>query len=276
MEDIYAVVGNPIAQSKSPRIHSLFAAQTGQSINYTRLEFPIDGFVEGVSSFFARGGKGANVTAPFKQDAYGYVHQTTKRARRAGAVNTIFLNDDGGKVGDTTDGVGLVRDLIGNLKWQVNQKTVLILGSGGAIRGVLDPLLEQKPAAVVIANRTASKARSLATAFSGAVSIMGVGLEALTTDTKPFDLVVNGTSSGLSGDCLTLPKNLLSYDTCCYDLAYGPAANPFLEWADRRNGRVADGLGMLVEQAAESFRVWRGVMPETTSVIQKLRQEMSS
>lgn len=276
MTDRYAVIGNPIAQSKSPQIHLRFAEQTGQDIDYSRLEFPVDGFEAGIAEFINSGGKGANVTAPFKQDAYEFVHQTTKRARRAGAVNTISVAENGNIIGDTSDGVGLLRDIVDNLKWSVSRKKVLILGSGGAVRGILDPLIEQAPEVILIANRTASKARSLATAFSGEVSVVGTGLEELTQGAQAFDLVLNGTSSSLSGDGLNLPTNLITSDSCCYDLMYGPAAIPFMQWAEQQGARAADGLGMLVEQAAESFRIWREVMPETAPVIDELRDMLSS
>ena len=273
--DRYAVVGNPVAHSLSPRIHSEFARQTGESLSYGRLELPIDGFDAGVERFFADGGQGLNVTVPFKQEAYRFVHRTEQRARRAGAVNTIFRDGDL-LVGDNTDGVGLLRDLVVNLGWTVRGANVLLLGAGGAVRGVLGPLLEEAPACVVIANRTESRAESLARAFSGGVPLLGIGLERLGSETRRFDLVINGTSSGLAGEAPDLPGNVVGDGSCCYDMMYGAGSRPFLQWGAARGAEVADGLGMLVEQAAESFRIWRGVRPETTPVIAMLRDESST
>ena len=276
MADKYAVFGNPIAHSKSPDIHRQFAEQTGQDLSYSKQLVAEDGFEAAANEFFASGGKGLNITVPFKQDAYAYVARTTPRARRAGAVNTLSLEADGTILGDTTDGVGLVGDIVHNLGWEIRHKKVLILGAGGAVRGVLEPLLEQQPQHVVIANRTVDKALQLAKGFAEFGYLLGCGFDML--GEQQFDLVINGTSASLQGDLPPLPDNLIDPDagTACYDMLYGAEPTPFMQWAAERGALVSDGLGMLVGQAAESFGLWRGVRPETAPVIANLRDQLSN
>ena len=274
MTDKYAVFGNPIAHSKSPDIHRQFAEQTGQSLSYQKQLVDEQGFDEAADAFFADGGKGLNITVPFKQDAYAYVARTTSRARRAGAVNTLTLEADGTILGDTTDGIGLVGDIVHNLGWQIRHKKVLVLGAGGAVRGVLEPLLEQQPQHVVIANRTVDKALQLAKGFAEFGYLLGCGFDML--GEQQFDLVINGTSASLQGDLPPLPDSLINPDagTACYDMLYGAEPTPFMKWAAERGALVSDGLGMLVGQAAESFALWRGVRPETAPVIADIRAKL--
>jgi shikimate dehydrogenase len=264
MPDRYAVFGNPIAHSKSPRIHALFAAQTGQDMAYEALLAPLDGFAAAVQSFVSAGGKGANVTVPFKEAAFRLATDLTPRAEAAGAVNTLSFA--AGKIrGDNTDGAGLVRDLSANLACALAGKRILILGAGGAARGVILPLREASPAEIFIANRTAEKAVQLATAFC----VEGGGFSALAG--RRFDLVINATSAGLSDAPLPLPEGVFATDGLAYEMLYG-RETPFMQQAREAGCRVADGLGMLVEQAAAAFFVWRGVRPETAPVLQSLRQ----
>ena len=276
MTDKYAVFGNPIAHSKSPEIHRQFAAQTGQALSYEKQLVDEQGFDEAADAFFANGGKGLNITVPFKQDAYSYVARTTPRARRAGAVNTLCLEADGTVLGDTTDGVGLVSDILHNLGWEVRHKKVLILGAGGAVRGALEPLLEQQPQHVVIANRTVDKALQLSKGFAEFGYLLGCGYDML--GEQQFDLIINGTSAGLKGDLPPLLDSLINPEgtTVCYDMLYGAEPTPFMQWASERGAQVSDGLGMLVGQAAESFALWRGVRPETAPVIASLRSQLSN
>lgn len=276
MTDKYAVFGNPIEHSKSPQIHRQFAEQTGQDLSYSKQLVAEDGFEAAADAFFAEGGKGLNITVPFKQDAYSYAARTTPRARRAGAVNTLSLQADGTVLGDTTDGVGLVSDIVNNLGWQVRHKKVLILGAGGAVRGVLEPLLEQQPQHIVIANRTVDKALQLAKGFAEFGYLLGCGFDML--GEQQFDLIINGTSAGLQGDLPPLPDSLIDSGgaTACYDMLYGPEPTPFMQWAEQRGALVSDGLGMLAGQAAESFALWRDVHPDTAPVIASLRKKLGS
>ncbi|CAI8360174.1 MAG: Shikimate dehydrogenase (NADP(+)) [Cellvibrionales bacterium UBA7375] len=276
MTDKYAVFGNPIAHSQSPEIHCQFAEQTGQDLSYSKQLVAEDGFEAAADAFFAEGGKGLNITVPFKQDAYSYVARTTPRARRAGAVNTLSLQADGTVLGDTTDGVGLVNDIVHNLGWQVRHKKVLILGAGGAVRGVLEPLLEQQPQHIVIANRTVDKAFQLAKGFAEFGYLLGCGFDML--GEQQFDLIINGTSVGLQGDLPPLPDSLIDSGgaTACYDMLYGAEPTPFMQWAEQRGALVSDGLGMLVGQAAESFALWRDMHPDTAPVIASLRKNLGS
>ena len=276
MADKYAVFGNPIAHSKSPDIHRQFAEQTGQDLSYSKQLVAEDGFEAAANAFFASGGKGLNITVPFKQDAYAYVARTTPRARRAGAVNTLSLEADGTILGDTTDGVGLVSDIVNNLGWEIRHKRVLVLGAGGAVRGVLEPLLEQQPQHIVIANRTVDKALQLSKGFAEFGYLLGCGFDML--GEQQFDLIINGTSAGLQGELPPLPDSLIDANgtTACYDMLYGAEPTPFIRWAAQRGAQVSDGLGMLVGQAAESFALWRGVRPETAPVIANLRDQLSN
>lgn len=273
MTDSYAVFGNPIAHSKSPYIHRQFAEQTGQDLAYTKEKVPEDGFEEAANAFFTDGGRGLNVTVPFKQQAYGYAARLTPRARRAGAVNTLALEEDDTLLGDNTDGIGMINDMH-NMGWELAGKRVLILGAGGAVRGVLQPLMEQQPQSVTIANRTVHKAEQLAKGFADLGRIEPVGFDDLAD--RSFDLVINGTSASLSGELPPLPDHLLAEGAHCYDMMYGPEPTVFLQWA-REHGaaETADGLGMLVGQAAESFYLWRQVRPEVVPVITALRRQLN-
>jgi shikimate dehydrogenase len=271
MPDQYAVIGNPVAHSKSPQIHAEFARQTGQDLTYERLHAPTDAFIATASAFRARGGRGLNVTLPFKGEAFRFATLMSERARAAQAVNTLKF--EGNAIfGDNTDGAGLVNDLARNLGCVVAGARVLLLGAGGAARGVIKPLLEQRPARLVLANRTLVKAQLLAQSF-------GDGLEAGTYATlagRQFDLVVNATSASLVGELPPLPSGVFAPGALAYDMVYGRDDTPFLAFA-RGDGAaaLADGLGMLVEQAAESFFIWRGLRPETAPVLKLLRQAIA-
>ena len=268
MPDLYAVIGNPVAHSKSPQIHAEFARQTGQDLVYETLLAPTARFVATASAFRARGGRGLNVTLPFKGEAFRFADRMSERARAAQAVNTLKF-ESGAIFGDNTDGAGLVSDLVRNLGGAVAGRRILLLGAGGAARGVLEPLLEQQPAQLVLANRTPEKAQLLAQTFRG-------GLEACTYAAlagRQFDLVVNATSASLAGALPPLPPGVFARGALAYDMMYGKRETPFLAFARDEGATVlADGLGMLVEQAAESFFVWRGVRPDTAPVLKLLRQ----
>ncbi len=272
--DKYAVLGNPVAHSRSPQIHHAFAAQTGAHIHYDRVLVPDHRFAETAREFIAAGGKGFNVTVPCKEDAYRFADRLTPRALRAKAVNTISVDGNSPILGDNTDGAGLVKDVIGNLGWPLTGKRVLILGAGGAVRGVLEPLLNVQPAAIVLANRTATKASMLAAEFADLGTIQGGGYDALANAT-PFDIIINGTSASLVGALPPVPGELVNSSCCCYDMMYGRQPTVFMVWAKAAGaGHIADGLGMLVEQAAESFALWRGKKPDTRPVIAAIRTEL--
>jgi shikimate dehydrogenase len=267
---LYAVFGSPIAHSRSPDIHRLFAEQTGQDLIYTRQEVGPEEFEQACREFFELGGSGLNITLPLKELAFRFAGRLSDRARLAGAVNTLKLEEDGEIFGDNTDGCGLVRDLIQNQGWKLRNRRILVLGAGGAVRGVLGPLLAEQPKRIWIANRTAEKARALAAAFAARGSVVGSGLEDI--DQEHFDLIINGTSMSLTGETPPLSAAQLGSGTACYDMAYGREPTAFLRWAGGQGVEaLADGLGMLVEQAAEAFRIWRGVMPDTAPVIRALR-----
>lgn len=271
MTDQYAVIGNPIAHSKSPVIHAAFAAQTGQHLSYSRILGDMEDFAGEVRDFFAAGGKGLNVTVPFKEQAWELADKLSPRAATAAAVNTLIPLADGGIRGDNTDGVGLVTDLGCNHRFNFSGAKVLLLGAGGASRGVLRPLLEQGLGQLVIANRTASKALKLAEDVADLGTVRGCGLGEL--DAAGYDLIINGTAAGLSHQVPDIPSNCLLPGGWVYDMMYD-ATKPtaFVQWGERQGAaRVLDGLGMLVEQAAESFYLWRGVRPDTETVIQQLR-----
>ncbi|MBA2779369.1 shikimate dehydrogenase [Billgrantia kenyensis] len=270
MTDRYCVFGNPISHSKSPLIHTAFAAQTGEALEYTAIEAPLEDFAGAWQRFVAQGGCGANVTVPFKEEAFRLCDTLSQRARRAGAVNTLLLGKNGLTYGDTTDGVGLVRDLKHH-GVVLEGARILVLGAGGAVRGVLEPLLATRPKSVFIANRTAAKAAALAADFADLGVIQGGGFDAVV---GPFDLVVNGTSASLSGELPPLPDALFAPGASAYDMMYGAEPTVFLRWAEARGARVIDGLGMLVEQAAESFFLWRNKRPETGQVRAALRREL--
>ena len=262
MTERYAVIGHPVSHSKSPSIHAEFARQTGQDIVYDRIEAPPDGFDAAVDAFRRAGGRGLNVTLPFKEAAFRYSGDLSARARTAGAVNTLAFREV--VFGDNTDGAGLVRDIEGNVGVPLRDKTVLLVGAGGAAQGVAGALMEAGIGRLAIANRTVEKAQALAARFPGATatSFAAIG--------GPFDLVVNATSAGLSGAALPLPRSLWRPDTLAYDMVYG-RDTAFLAAARAAGARACDGLGMLVEQAAESFFIWRGVRPQTRSVLARLR-----
>ena len=276
MTDRYAVMGNPIAHSKSPAIHARFAEQTGQTIDYRAIRVEEGAFPAAVEAFRAEGGHGLNVTVPFKQEAWAAATQRSERAERAGAVNTLRFEADGGLFGDNTDGIGLVRDLTHNHGVALEGQRILILGAGGAVRGVLQPILEHAPAQLFIANRTAARAEELAAAFADAGPVAGGGFDAPQLSSgEPFDVVINGTAASLQGDVPPIAPELLARGALCYDMMYAAEPTAFLRWAVA-NGvvRAVDGLGMLVEQAAESFQIWRGVRPDTAPVIEALRAAM--
>ena len=268
--DRYAVFGNPIAHSKSPFIHARFAEQTGQLLEYTAQLVEAGEFEQAVARFAKNNGKGLNITVPFKQDAWRLATKRSARAERAGAVNTLVINGPEDYYGDNTDGIGLVRDLRNNHGVELENRRILVIGAGGAVRGVIEPLLQNKPALLMIANRTRDKALQLAQDFSDLGNIRGCGLDEFGTEV--YDLIINGTSASLSGELPPLPTTLLKADTVCYDMMYATEPTPFMRWAEQHGARkVVDGKGMLVEQAAESFRIWRGCEPDTAAVIEALK-----
>jgi shikimate dehydrogenase len=268
MTSHYAVFGNPIAHSKSPLIHAAFARQTGEDLDYRAILAPLDNFAGTVAAFRDAAGAGANVTVPFKEEAFRLASRLTPRAQQAGAVNTLKFGDSQ-ILGDNTDGAGLVQDLTANLNVTLGNKRILLMGAGGAARGVIGPLLGEQPDALVLANRTVGKAQQLADLFDG--KARASSYEALAG--QAFDVVINATSASLKGELPPLPDQLFNPGALAYDMMYGQADTPFMAWA-RHHGaaRVADGLGMLVEQAAESFLLWRGIRPDTQAVIRMLRQ----
>ena len=272
--DLYAVVGNPISHSKSPRIHSLFASETGEPVEYTAIQAPLDDFAGTVRQFFERGGKGLNVTVPFKEDAWKLADRRTERAENAGAANTLYLDDEGRLTADNTDGCGIVRDLVVNHGVVLGQARILVLGAGGAVRGVLGPILAEHPAAITIANRTVAKADALVKLFkpvAGETALSACGFE---QPREPFDVIINGTSASLQGDLPPLSPEVLGEQTVVSDMRYSLQTTTFNQWALEQGAQIVhDGLGMLVEQAAESFRIWRGISPATRPVIEELRND---
>ena len=268
--DNYAVMGNPIEHSKSPKIHTLFAAATGQRLRYRTILVDINGFKEAVGKFFEIGDLGLSITVPFKEEAWQLSEVRTQRAEKAGAVNTLWQDRDGRIHGDNTDGVGLVHDLHTN-DIPVWNKRILILGAGGAARGVLEPILSEEPAELVIANRTVEKAETLVRLFPehklsacGFADIQG-----------SFDVIINATAASLQGEMPPLAKGVVTEKTCCYDMMYSAEETVFNRWSRMQGAKkTLDGLGMLVEQAAEQFAIWRGVRPETTEVLAALRNEL--
>ncbi|MGV2873184.1 shikimate dehydrogenase [Colwellia sp. E150_009] len=265
--DQYRVFGNPIKQSRSPFIHQCFAEETSQLLNYETQFAELDGFNQAVAKFINQGGKGANVTAPFKEQAMAMCDELTAHAKFSGAVNTLTFKD--GKIyGDTTDGVGLVNDLLAN-NVKLENKRILLLGAGGASKGVVLPLLDQNPESITIANRTVSKAQSIVEQYTNKP------LSACSFDEaneQVFDIIINATSAGLTGKGLPIAESLITTNSICYDMTYGKDLTPFLQKAKALNAKkVIDGLGMLVGQAAESFYIWRGIKPNVDSVILKLK-----
>ena len=269
MTDQYAVFGNPIGHSKSPIIHSAFARQTGQDMSYKSILAPLDGFDDAVEAFIAAGGRGANVTVPFKQEAFQLVTRLTPRAELAGAANTMIFQGDE-IVGDNTDGVGLLRDITINLGYPVAGKRVLLLGAGGASRGVVGPLLEAGIASLTIANRTVPRAKLVAERFAPLGPVTGCGYDELAG--QSFDIVINATSASLSGSMPALPVGIFAPGSLAYKMMYGMGDTPFRIFAREQGAAIiSEGLGMLVEQAAESFFVWRGVRPEVRPVMELLQ-----
>ena len=274
--DDYAVFGHPIKHSQSPRIHKLFADQTNQpNVRYCAQDVPAEQFGEAVGKFITHGGRGLNCTVPLKELAWSLADRLSERAALAGSVNTLAVSNDGRLYGDNTDGIGLIRDLTVNHRLELSGRSVLLLGAGGAARGILGPLLELKPNRLVIANRTTAKAEKLVFEFKDYGPVGVINPADLKGDR--FDLIVNATSASLNNDLPELPREVLSAHGCCYDLAYGDAPTPFVCWGRASGASISvDGLGMLVEQAAESFALWRDIRPDTSRVIDQLNAERKS
>jgi len=271
----FAVFGNPIKHSKSPIIHAAFAQQCDKKIQYRAVRVELDGFAQAARNFFNSGGTGLNVTVPFKREAFELADKLSDRALRAGAANTLTPLPGGGIAGDNTDGIGLVSDMVANLGWALRDMRVLVLGAGGAVRGILEPVLRERPSQLLVVNRTEERAVQLASEFSdlgrvegGAYSLIG---------SRQFDLIINGTSAGLTGEMPDLPSSLLTNHSCCYDMVYGAEPTVFMRWAALHAAwAVSDGLGMLVEQAAQSFYLWNKARPETRPVINQLRTVLAA
>jgi len=272
-----AVVGNPVSHSRSPQIHARFAQSLGHAVDYTRVEAPLDAFVATVRAFAAAGARGCNVTVPFKGEAFAACARLTERARRAEAVNTIVF-EAGGWLGDNTDGAGLVADLQRNAGVALAGRRVLLLGAGGAAAGALDPLLGARPGALVVANRTLARAQALVERFAARAAELGVALSAapLASPGADFDVLVNATAASLQAEVPPLRAGTLAPGALALDMMYGPAAAPFLAWARAQGAVARDGLGMLVEQAAEAYHVWFGARPDTFAVLAALRREVDS
>jgi shikimate dehydrogenase len=275
--DLYAVVGNPLAHSKSPFIHARFAQQTGERIEYRHLLAPLDGFGQTVRAFIAAGGQGLNVTVPFKLEAHALANKLSARAAAAGAVNTLRF--DGERIyGDNTDGVGLVRDIEANLGVSLSGARILLLGAGGAARGVVLPILERKPRSIAIANRTAAKAQALVEQFAQAAREAGCVLTGGgpgVVETLPYDVIVNATASSLDAVLPECDERAFGRGTLAYDMMYGAQPTVFMRHAESLGARASDGLGMLVEQAAEAFFVWRAVRPASAPVLVELRSMLA-
>ncbi|WP_405225568.1 shikimate dehydrogenase [Lentisalinibacter sediminis] len=267
--DRYGVVGYPVSHSRSPVIHRVFAQQTGQHLTYELLEVPPAELESAIRSFQRQGGRGLNITVPHKSEAVRVVDELSDAASMAGAVNTLSISSDAIR-GDNTDGVGLVRDLRKNHRVAIEGARILILGAGGATRGIMAPLLEEQPTTVTLANRTVSKAQALANHFGSMGAVQACRFDDIVEDVD-YDLVINATSAGLRGEALPFPAGIVSAETVCYDLSYGTGDTPFTHWARVQGARRSIvGWGMLVEQAAESFYIWRGVRPDTRGVLKRL------
>lgn len=272
MTDLYAVMGNPINHSKSPQIHSQFAQQCKQDLVYSAMLVPIDGFDSAVKEFFKGSGKGLNITVPFKEQAFQIADELTERAATAQAVNTLKLMEDGRILGDNTDGAGLVHDITANNQISLTGKRILVVGAGGAVRGILQPFLAENPESITIVNRTFEKAQALAESFSGMGNINAQTFEALD---GAFDVIINGTSASLSGDLPPLPPLVIAGNSVVCDMMYAKQPTVFMDWAKSHGaGTVIDGLGMLVGQAAVSFDLWRGYKPEIASVLTSMRAQL--
>ena len=270
MTDRYGVIGHPIAHSKSPVIHQQFALQTGQDISYEAFDIPPEKLKKELKSLIRKGLRGFNVTVPHKEAVAELADAVVGQAERAGAVNTVTVLDDGSMAGDNTDGIGLVEDLTKNLKLSLGGKLVLILGAGGATRGIVPALLDAEPAELRIANRTPERAEALAKQFGDRNAVHACSFDAL--EDQPFDLIINATSAGLHGEVPPFPASIIGPETVCYDLSYAMKDTPFVAWARAQGcAQAHQGWGMLVEQAAESFRIWRGIRPDTAPVLRRLR-----
>jgi shikimate dehydrogenase len=276
--DRYAVIGHPVSHSRSPFIHAQFAAQTHQSMEYGTIDAAPEDFAATVRAFFAGGGKGLNITIPHKEAALQLVEELTPRATRAGAVNTLALRKISGAqqyslLGDNTDGAGLARDLLNNHRVMIAGRRVLLLGAGGAARGVLAPLLGLKPSTLTVVNRNVERAQKLVEHFRDLGRLNAIGYPELRNE--PYDIVINATAASLAGQLPALPPGIVGTHSICYDMAYAREDTPFVRWAfDRGCARALMGLGMLVEQAAESFHLWRGLRPDTASVLSALTAEL--
>ncbi len=275
MTDKYAVIGNPIGHSKSPDIHRMFANQTNQDMAYTALQAEPDQFDSAIDEFISSNGMGLNITLPFKQEAFRLANQLSVHAQRSGAVNTLIISSTGEIHGDNTDGVGLLRDLTKNLNIKVNEARILVLGAGGAVRGILPSLIDEKPVSITLANRTESKAHDIANLFLEVFPISPNRYDQLAG--KTFDLIINGTSSSVTHSMPEIPNRILELNGFVYDLMYASEPTPFLKWGISQGASLAtDGLGMLVEQAAQSFYLWRSILPETEIVIKTLKQQFQT
>ena len=273
--DLYAILGNPVEHSQSPFIHARFAEQTGEALRYERVLCPLDGFPRQVKAFADGGAKGCNVTVPFKFEAYALAIQHGARAQLAGAANVLRF-DVQGWLADNTDGIGLVRDIQENFGLKLLGKRVLVLGAGGAAAGALGPLIAQRPAELVLANRTLAKAQALVSSHAAWARQHGVGLSARALDAcgKGFDVLINATASSITGADVPVAPQVLAKGALALDMMYGAKAQGFLDWAGAHGAVPRDGLGMLVEQAAEAFLIWRGVRPHTVPVLRELRQRL--
>ena len=269
---LYAVFGNPIAHSQSPLVHSLFAKQVGIDLEYRAIQVDIGGFEQAVSGFQANGGNGLNVTVPFKLNAWKIADELTDRAQLAGAVNTLFFQDNRIK-GDNTDGAGLVKDIELNLNATLSDSKILVIGAGGAVRGVLAPMLEKQPESITISNRTKGKADALVEMFADYGTVSSTTLEQANLDR--YDIVINATSTGIHGEVPSVSPQVFRGVSLVYDMMYGKNPTKFMQWAGQNSGaQISDGLGMLIEQAAESFKIWHGVMPQTSAVIGAVRSKL--
>ena len=272
MTDLYAVMGNPIHHSKSPQIHEQFAQQCKQNLVYSAMLVPVDGFENAVHKFFKGNGRGLNITVPFKEEAYKLADTLTERAQTAQAVNTLMLQEDGSILGDNTDGAGLVGDLTLNNQVELKGKRVLVIGAGGAVRGILQPFLGQLPESITIANRTFEKAQNLANSFREFGPISAAQFSDLK---EPFDVIINGTSASLNGELPPLSAEVIGQNTVVYDMMYAKQLTDFLKWAKSQGAdKVLDGLGMLVGQAAVSFELWRNHRPNSRLVLEGMRKEL--
>ena len=272
--DLYCVMGHPVAHSRSPAIHTRFAALTGEHLTYERRLLPLDGFAQGVREFAAQGGRGCNVTVPFKAEAPGLATVCSERVQLAGAANTLSFRADGSIYADNTDGLGLVADITRNAGVPLAGRDVLLVGAGGAAAGVLGPLLQAGVRHITVANRTLARAQALVQAHGALAKLQNSELIAIDPQglEADFDIIINATASSLAGAGVPVPAHVLRSGCLAYDMMYGPAAQGFLDWARQHGAVPRDGLGMLVEQAAEAFLLWRGVRPPSAQVLQEMQQ----